>query len=71
MTTWKGKIDDSYGSFLGGLARWWPGNKPYLRPVRTTVGEALDGSVIQRWRLGRPRYRPRNPYLEPWIGEEL
>ena len=68
---WKGKIDDSYGSFLGGLARWWPGNKPYLRPVRTTVGEALDGSVIQRWRLGRPRYRPRNPYLEPWIGEEL
>lgn len=68
---WKGPIDDSYGRFLGGLARWWPGNKPYLRPVRTTVGEALDGSVIRRWRQGEPPYRPRNPYLEPWIGEQL
>ncbi len=66
---WKGPIDDSYGRFLGGLARWWPGNKPYLRPVRTTVDEELDGSVVRRWRLGRPAYRPRNPYLEPWIGE--
>jgi uncharacterized protein (DUF2235 family) len=68
---WKGKIDDSYRSFLGGLARWWPGSKPYLRPVRTTVGEVLDGSVIRRWREGKPSYRPRNPYLEPWIREQL
>jgi hypothetical protein len=27
--------------------------------------------VIQRWRDGTPPYRPRNPYLEPWIREEL
>jgi uncharacterized protein (DUF2235 family) len=67
---WKGRIDDSYGGFLGGLARLWPGNQPHLRPVRTTVGEVLDGSVIQRWREGRPPYRPRNPYLEPWIREQ-
>ena len=40
---WKGKIDDSYGSFLGGLARWWPGNKPYLRPVRTTSARRSTG----------------------------
>jgi hypothetical protein len=39
--------------------------------VRTTVGEMLDGSVIRRWREGKPPYRPRNPYLEPWIREEL
>ena len=46
-----------------------PGNRPYLRPVRTTIGEFLDGSVIRRWREGRPPYRPRNPYLEAWIRE--
>jgi hypothetical protein len=68
---WKGPIDDSYRGFLGGLARLWPGNKPYLRPVRTTVGETLDRSAIRRWREGAPRYRPRNPYLEPWIREKL
>jgi hypothetical protein len=31
----------------------------------------LDGSVIRRWREGKPSYRPRNPYLEPWIREQL
>jgi uncharacterized protein (DUF2235 family) len=68
---WKGQIHDFYGSFLGHLARMLPGTKPFLRPVRTTIGEFLDGSVIRRWRHGKPPYRPRNPYLEPWIREEL
>ena len=68
---WSGKIHDFYGSFLGRAARLLPGIKPYLRTVRTTIGEFLDASVIQRWRAGKPPYRPRNPYLEPWIREEL
>jgi uncharacterized protein (DUF2235 family) len=68
---WKGQIHDFYGSFLGRLARILPGTKPFLRPVRTTIGEFLDGSVVRRWRQGKPPYRPRNPYLEPWIREEL
>ena len=68
---WSGRIYDFYGSFLGRLARLLPGTRPYLRPVRTTIGEFLDGSVIRRWRHGKPPYRPRNPYLEPWIREEL
>lgn len=68
---WKGRIYDFYGSKLGRLSRLLPGIKPYLRPVRTTVGELLDGSVIRRWRDGRPPYRPSNPHLEPWIREEL
>jgi uncharacterized protein (DUF2235 family) len=68
---WAGPIYDFYSSFLGHLARLLPGIKPYLRPVRTTIGEFLDGSVIRRWRQGKPPYRPRNPYLEPWIREEL
>jgi uncharacterized protein (DUF2235 family) len=68
---WSGQIHDFYGSFLGRLARSLPGTKPFLRPVRTTIGEFLDGSVIRRWSHGEPPYRPRNPYLEPWIREEL
>jgi uncharacterized protein (DUF2235 family) len=68
---WSGHLDDFYGSFLGRLARLLPGIQMYLRTVRTTIGESLDGSVIRRWREGRPPYRPRNPYLEPWIREEL
>ncbi len=68
---WAGHIDDFYASFLGRLARLVPGIRPYLRPVRTTIGEVLDGSVLRRWRDGRPPYRPRNPYLEPWIREQL
>jgi hypothetical protein len=68
---WSGRIDDSYRSFLGGLARFLPGSRPYLRPVRTTIREALDGSVVRRWRDGKPPYRPRNPYLEPWVRGEL
>jgi uncharacterized protein (DUF2235 family) len=68
---WAGRIDDFYGSLLGRLARLLPGTRPYLRPVRTTIGEMLDGSVVRRWRQGRPPYRPRNPYLEPWIRDEL
>ena len=68
---WNGPLDDSYGQFLGGLARLWPWNKPYLRPVRTSVGERLDGSVVRRWKDGKPRYRPENPHLEPWIREQL
>ncbi|MGY1603977.1 DUF2235 domain-containing protein [Geodermatophilus sp. SYSU D00815] len=68
---WAGRIHDFYGSFLGRLARLVPGTKPYLRPVRTTIGEALDGSVVRRWREGKPPYRPRNPYLEPWIRSQL
>ncbi len=68
---WSGQLYDFYGGFLGHLARLVPGIKPYLRPVRTTIGEFLDGSVIRRWRQGKPTYRPRNPYLEPWIREEL
>ena len=68
---WKGPIHDFYGSFLGRLARLLPGTRPLLRSVRTTIGELLDGSVIRRWRDGKPRYRPRNPYLEPWIREKL
>ena len=68
---WSGRISDFYRSFLGGLARRVPGIRPYLRPVRTTIGEFLDGSVIRRWRHGRPPYRPGNPHLEPWIREEL
>ena len=67
---WKGQIHDFYGSFLGRLARVLPGTKPFLRSVRTTIGEFLDESVIRRWRRGKPPYRPRNPYLEPWIREE-
>jgi hypothetical protein len=27
--------------------------------------------VIRRWKDGKPPYRPRNPYLEPWIREEF
>jgi uncharacterized protein (DUF2235 family) len=68
---WSGKIHDFQTSLLGRLARLLPGTKPYLRTVRTTIGELLDGAVIQRWRHGKPPYRPRNPYLEPWIREEL
>jgi hypothetical protein len=68
---WSGRIHDFYGSFLGRLARVMPGITPYLRPVRTTIDEFLDGSVIRRWRDGKPPYRPRNPYLEPWIREDL
>jgi hypothetical protein len=66
---WSGRIYDFYGSLLGRLARLLPGTKPYLRPVRTTIGEVLDGSVIRRRRQGSPPYRPRNPYLEPWLQE--
>ena len=68
---WSGKIHDFQTSLLGRLTRLLPGTKPYLRTVRTTIGELLDGAVIQRWRHGKPPYRPRNPYLEPWIREEL
>jgi uncharacterized protein (DUF2235 family) len=68
---WSGPIHDFYRSVLGRLARLLPGTTPYLRPVRTTIGEALDGSVIRRWRHGTPPYRPRNPYLEPWIRDKL
>jgi uncharacterized protein (DUF2235 family) len=68
---WAGQIYDFYSSLLGRLARLLPGTQTYLRPVRTTISEFLDGSVIRRWRDGRPPYRPRNPYLEPWIREEL
>jgi uncharacterized protein (DUF2235 family) len=68
---WSGPISDFYRSLLGRLARLMPGITPYLRTVRTTIGEVLDGAVIRRWRDGRPPYRPRNPYLEPWIREEL
>jgi uncharacterized protein (DUF2235 family) len=70
-TEWSGPISDSYRSFLGGLVRFLPGSRPYLRPMRTTIGEVLNGSVIRRWKDGKPPYRPRNPYLEPWIREEL
>jgi uncharacterized protein (DUF2235 family) len=68
---WSGRISDFYGSFLGRLARLLPGASPYLRAVRTTIGEFLDGSVIRRWTDGKPPYRPRNPHLEPWIREVL
>ena len=68
---WSGRISHFFGSFLGRLARLLPGTKPYLRPVRTTIGEFLNESVVRRWRHGKPPYRPRNPYLEPWIREEL
>jgi uncharacterized protein (DUF2235 family) len=68
---WSGQISDSYRRFLGGLARFVPGSRPYLRPVRTTIREFLDASVVRRWKDGKPPYRPRNPYLEPWIREEL
>jgi uncharacterized protein (DUF2235 family) len=64
---WSGPISDFSRSFLGRLARMLPGSQTYLRPVRTTIGEVLDGSVIRRWKDGKPPYRPRNPYLEPWI----
>jgi uncharacterized protein (DUF2235 family) len=68
---WSGRIHDFYASLLGRVARLLPGVKPYLRQVRTTIGEVLDGSVVRRWRDGKPPYRPRNPYLEPWVREEL
>ena len=68
---WSGRIDDFSRSLLGRLVRLLPGRKPFLRTVRTTIGEVLDGSVIHRWRDGKPPYRPRNPYLEPWIREDL
>ena len=68
---WAGRIDDFYRSLLGRLAGLLPGIGPFLRTVRTTIGEVLDESVIHRWRDGKPPYRPRNPYLEPWIREEL
>jgi uncharacterized protein (DUF2235 family) len=68
---WSGPIHDFYAGLLGGLVRFLPGAGPYLRPVRTTISEVLDRSVIHRWREGKPPYRPRNPYLEPWIQEQL
>jgi uncharacterized protein (DUF2235 family) len=68
---WSGPISNFSRSCLGRLARLVPCNRPYLRPVRTTIGEFLDGSVVRRWRELTPPYRPRNPYLEPWIRELL
>lgn len=68
---WAGRISDFYGGPLGRLARLVPGVRPHLRPVRTTIGEALDGTVARRWRDKQPPYRPGNPYLEPWIREQL
>jgi uncharacterized protein (DUF2235 family) len=68
---WSGRIHDFYAGVVGRLARVLPGVRPYLRPVRTTIGEILDGAVIRRWREKKPPYRPRNPYVEPWIGEQL
>jgi hypothetical protein len=68
---WSGRISDFFTGFLGRVAGLLPGVRPYLRPVRTTIDEVLDGSVVRRWRDKRPPYRPRNPYLEPWIRELL
>jgi uncharacterized protein (DUF2235 family) len=49
--------------FLGLL----PGNGPHLRPVRTSVEEDLDPSVLNRWGWGEPPYEPRNPNLDGWV----
>ncbi len=64
---WRGPVRDSYGDFLGGLARFLPGNGRHLRPVRRTLGETVDGSVLRRWGVGDPPYRPRNPGLPEWV----
>lgn len=66
---WRGPIIHSYDRFLGGLARFLPGNRRYLRPVRTSISETVDGSVLRRWGTGDPPYRPRNPNLAPWVQE--
>ncbi|WP_049830432.1 DUF2235 domain-containing protein [Arthrobacter sp. RIT-PI-e] len=54
---------------LGGLLRLLPGRKPRLRPVRTSTGETIDGSVLRRWGTGAPPYRPGNPNLAAWVRE--
>lgn len=68
---WCGPIRHSYDRFLGGLARFLPGNRPYLRPVRTSIGETIDDSVLRRWGTGDPPYCPRNPNLSSWVQELL
>lgn len=68
---WKGPIRPSYSLAFGGFGRFLPGNKRYLRPVRTSVGEALDRSVLLRWNTGEPPYHPDNPNLAPWVEELL
>jgi CHAD domain-containing protein len=37
-----------------------------------TMGRARHTILVDAtWRQGRPPYRPRDPYLEPWIRDEL
>jgi hypothetical protein len=66
-TEWSGPIHDFQKTVLGRITRLWPLNKPLLRPVRKTVGETLDASVVRRWEDGDPPYRPGNPLLAPWV----
>lgn len=66
-TEWSGPIHDFHKTALGRLTRLWPLNKPLLRPVRKTVEEALDRSVLRRWDDADPPYRPRNPGLAAWV----
>ncbi|WP_146340563.1 DUF2235 domain-containing protein [Nesterenkonia sp. NBAIMH1] len=66
---WRGPIRASFSRFLGGLGQFLPGNKPYLRPVRTAVGETLDSSILSRWGPEDPPYQPNNPNLSSWVQE--
>lgn len=66
---WQGRFGDSYKDGFWGFLGKLPGNKPFVRPVRKTVKEILDKSVLRRWGWGNPCYRPANENLERWVTE--
>jgi uncharacterized protein (DUF2235 family) len=66
-TAWQGRCSDSCRTGVWRYLRWVPGNKPYVRPVRTGVGEKLDDSVLRRWGWGTPPYGPENDSLGDWV----
>lgn len=66
-SAWQGGFKDSYTSGFWGFLRVLPGFDPHVRPVRTSVEEQLDESVLNRWGWGRPPYRPKNTNLGSWV----
>lgn len=66
---WQGGFGDSYKDGFWGFLGKLPGNKPFVRPVRDSVEENLDKSVLRRWGWGNPGYRPANKNLETWVKE--
>lgn len=68
-------VADSYGSFLGGVYRYFPGRmRPFDRAIgespvsdgagtHESINETIDGSAFDKWRADSS-YRPRN--LAAW-----